>query len=75
MNPRKALFTELVHMTGKPGICLSYLVNSTLPGLLGFCSAPGRFRPGLSAYPFGFCDRKPSDSRLGPAKVQQPGVA
>jgi hypothetical protein len=53
---------------------LSYLVNSTLPGLPGFCSAPGRFRPGLSAYPFGFSDRKPADSRLGPAKVPQPGV-
>ena len=33
-----------------PGICLSYLVNIPLPGpgLPGFCSAPGRFRPGLS---------------------------
>jgi hypothetical protein len=55
-------------------LCLSYLVNSTLPGLLGFCSAPGHFRPGLSAYPFGFCDWKPIDSRLWPAKVPQPGV-
>ena len=47
---------------------------SPLPGILGLPSAPGRFRPGLSANPFGLGDRKATHSRLGPAKVPQPGV-
>jgi hypothetical protein len=37
-------------------------------------SAQGRFRPGLSAKPFGLGDRKATHSRLGTAKVPQPGV-
>ena len=65
-----------------PGICMSYLSTgrfrvrfsctplSCMPGLP---SAPGRVRPGLSADPFGFGNRKPPNSRLGPAKVPQPG--
>ena len=32
------------------------------------------FRPGLSAHHFGFGDQKATNSRLGPAKVPQPGV-
>ena len=47
---------------------------SPLPGIFGLPSAPGRFRPGLSANPFGLGDRKATHSRLGPAKVPQPGV-
>ncbi len=43
-------------------------------GLPGVPSALGRFRPGLSADHFGFGDRKATNSRLGPAKVPQPGV-
>jgi hypothetical protein len=66
MNPRKARFTELVHMTGRYQVYVCHIWSTALPG---FCSAPGRFRPGLSVYPFGFSDRKPADSRLGPAKV------
>ena len=57
-----------------PGICLSYLFSSTLAGLPGLPSAPGCFRPGLSADPFCFCNRQPANSRLGPAKVPQPCV-
>jgi hypothetical protein len=34
----------------------------------------GRFRPGLYANPSGLGDRKATHSRLGPAKVPQPGV-
>ncbi len=45
-----------------------------LSGLPGLTSAPGRFRPGLSADPVGFGDREATNSRLGPAKVPQPGV-
>ncbi len=36
--------------------------------------APGRFGPGKSANLFGFDHRKPTNTRLGPAKVPQPGV-
>ncbi len=46
----------------------------TLPGLPGLPSAPGRFRPGTSADLFGFGDRKSTNTRMGPAKVPQPGV-
>ena len=75
MNPRKALFTELVHMTGKYQVYVCHIWSTArFLAVFGFCTAPGRFRPGLSAHPFGFCDRKPADSRLGPAKVPQPGV-
>ena len=45
-----------------------------ISGLPGLPSAPGRSRPGLSADPLGFGDRKATNSRLGPAKVPQPGV-
>jgi hypothetical protein len=45
-----------------------------LPDISGLTSAPGRFRSGLSANPFGLGDRKATHSRLGPAKVPQPGV-
>ncbi len=45
-----------------------------LPGISGLPSAQGRFRPGLSANPFSLGDRKATHSKLGPAKVPQPGV-
>ena len=57
-----------------PGIYLSYFLRCNLPGLPGPHSTLGRIRSGRSADPFGCCDRKPCDSRLGPAKVPQPGV-
>ncbi len=50
------------------------LVGGALPGLPGLRSAPGRFRPGTSANLFGFDHRKSTNTRLGPAKVPQPGV-
>ena len=50
------------------------LVGGTLPGLPGLPSAPGRFGPGTSANLFGFDHRKSTNTRLGPAKVPQPGV-
>ena len=50
------------------------LVSGTLPGLPGLPSAPGRFGPGTSANLFGFDHRKSTNTRLGPAKVPQPGV-
>ncbi len=45
-----------------------------LPGIFGLPSAPGRFSPGHFANPLGLGDRKATHSRLGPAKVPQPGV-
>jgi hypothetical protein len=51
-----------------------FLFSWLLPGISGLLSAPGRFRPGLSANPFGLGDQKATHSRLGPAKVPQPGV-
>ena len=48
--------------------------STPLPGIFGLPSAPGRFRLGYSANPFGLGDRKATHSRLGPAKVPQPGV-
>ncbi len=45
-----------------------------LPGISGLPSAPGRCIPGLSENPFGLGDRIATHSRLGPAKVPQPGV-
>jgi hypothetical protein len=51
---------------------MSYSLICFFAGLSGLPSAPGGFRPGLSADHFRFCDRKPSNSRLGPAKVPQP---
>jgi hypothetical protein len=55
-----------------------FLFSWPLPGIFGLPSAPGRFRPGLSANPFDLGDRnlvrKAAHSRLGPAKVPQPGV-
>ena len=53
-----------------------FLFSWLLPGISGLSSAPGRFRPGLIANPsrFGLGDRKATHSRLGPAKVPQPGV-
>jgi hypothetical protein len=51
-----------------------FLFSSPLPGIFGLPSAPGRFRLGLSANLFGLGDRKATHSRLGPAKVPQPGV-
>ncbi len=60
------------------GICQVYACHISsaglLPGISGLPSAPGRFRPGLSANPFGLGDRKATHSWLGPAKVPQPGV-
>ena len=53
----------------------SYLISCTLPGLAGHDSALGRIRIGLDVDPLNFSDRKPSNSRLGPAKVPPPGVA
>jgi hypothetical protein len=50
------------------------LVGSTLPGLPGLPSALGRFGPGTSVNLFGFDHRKSTNTRLGPAKVPQPGV-
>ena len=50
------------------------LVGGALPGLPGLPSAPGRFGPGKSANLFGFDHRKFTNTRLGPAKVPQPGV-
>ena len=51
-----------------PVLCL------TLTGLPGLPSAPGRFRPGIFVYLFGFGDRKSTNTGLGPVKVPQPGV-
>ena len=51
-----------------------FLFSTQLPGIFGLPSAPGRFRLGHSANPFGLGDRKATHSRLGPAKVPQPGV-
>ncbi len=51
-----------------------FLFSWLLPGISGLPSAPGRFRTGLSANPFDLGDRKATHSRLGPAKVPQPGV-
>ncbi len=51
-----------------------FLFSTPLPGIFGLPSAPGRFRLGHSANPFGLDDRKATHSRLGPAKVPQPGV-
>ncbi len=66
------------------GICQVYACHIALTGLslfswqllgiFGLPSAPGRFRPGLIANPFGRGDRKATHSRLGPAEVPQPGV-
>ncbi len=50
-----------------------FLLSWQLPGIFGLPSAPGRFRPGLIANPFSLGDRKATHSRLGPAKVPQPG--
>ena len=50
------------------------LVGGALPGLPGLPSAPGRFGPGIPADIFGFGDRKSTNTRMGPAKVPQPGV-
>ncbi len=57
-----------------PGIYMSYSLICFFAGLLGLPSAPGGFRPGLSAGPLCFCDRKPCKPRLGPTKVPQPVV-
>jgi hypothetical protein len=48
-----------------------FLFSWQLPGILGLPSAPGRFRPGLSANPFGLGDRKATHSRLGPAEFHR----
>ncbi len=53
---------------------MSYVFSWPLPGIFGLSSAPGCFRPGISANPFGLGDCKANHSRLGPAKVPQPGV-
>ena len=50
------------------------LFGGTLPGLPGLPCAPGRFGPGTSANIFGFDHWKSTNTRLGPAKVPQPGV-
>ncbi len=50
------------------------VVGGTLPGLPGPPSAPGRFGTGTSVNLFGFDHRKSTDTRLGTAKVPQPGV-
>ena len=79
--PLNACFNEHWYMNG---IWMVYerhiisggllLVGGTLPGLPGLPSAPGRFGPGTSANLFGFDHRKSTNTRLGPAKVPQPGV-
>jgi hypothetical protein len=51
-----------------------FLFSTQLPDIFGLPSAPGRFKLGHSANPFGLGDRKATHSRLGPAKVPQPGV-
>ena len=53
-----------------------FLFSTLLPGIFGLPSAPGRFRLGNSANPFGLGDRlgQAPHSRLGPAKVPQLGV-
>jgi hypothetical protein len=62
------------------GIYMSCIFSWTIPlqlaasGLFGLPSAPGRFRPGVSANLIGLGDRKATHSRLGPAKVPQPGA-
>ncbi len=48
--------------------------SSPLPVISGLPTALGRFRLGLFANPFGLGDRKATHSRLGSAKVPQPGV-
>ncbi len=48
--------------------------SSLLPVMSGLPTAPGRLRFGLCANPFGLGYRKATHSRLGPAKVPQPGV-
>ena len=47
--------------------------SSPLPGISGLPTAPGCFRLGLSANLVGLGDRKATHSRLGLAKVPQPG--
>ncbi len=73
-------------MTGIPGICMSYPFSWTLllqlhasagpgpPGLITVISAPGRFRLWLYAYPFCLGHQKPTDFRLGSAKIPHPRV-
>ena len=53
-------------------LVISQQQHASLPA--GLSSAPERFRSGVAAYPFSFSDKKPSNSRLGPAKLPQPGV-
>ena len=79
--PRIPFFNEHLYMNGIWMVCERHissggllLVGSTLPGLPGLPCAPGRFGPGTSANIFGFDHWKSTNSRLGPAKVPQPGV-
>jgi hypothetical protein len=51
-----------------------FLFSTPLSGIFGLPSAPGGFRLGHSANPFGLGDQKATHSRLGPAKVPQPDV-
>ncbi len=51
-----------------------FLFSWQLPGIFGLPSAPGRFRRGLTANPFGLGVLKATHSRLGPAKGPQPGA-
>ncbi len=62
------------HISSAGLIPLQLASSEVLPGISGLPSSPGRFRPGLSANPFGLGDRKATHSRLGPAKVPQPRV-
>ncbi len=62
-------------MTGKyqEYVCHIWSAARFLAFLISAARRDG-FSPRLSAYPFGFCDQEPADSRLRPANVPQPGV-
>jgi hypothetical protein len=73
---KKHVLLNILYHRYIPGIYLSYLCSSTLAalGLPVLPNAQGHFGSGLSEDPFCFCDRKPSNLRLGPAEVPQPSV-
>jgi hypothetical protein len=64
---KSTLYWAVAYVWYKPGTYLTYLFSCTLPGIPGLHRAPGRIRSGRSADLFGFCDRKPAYSILGPA--------
>jgi hypothetical protein len=73
MNPRKAQFTELVHMTGRYQVYICHIWSTAR--FLAFLVSAARLADSvLDWLRTPSIDQKPADSRLGPAKVPQPCV-